>query len=651
MSTFTLTADKLGYVTRASYSSWTTGKADQGTWSGGYPRVGALLFSQLRDGIDWTEHDISEIRLTLKFAQAGGNSEKNLGLYIGTRTALTGTGSAMLGTSLGSVPTNGSAYNGTRTIAFSEASNPDAFAALADWIQNGASTTLALYVNEQPSSYDWSANYLRITQATVSVDHEIKGSRGTLSALNVLAGESVTLTIDPLAAEGTVTHKVQWKMGTAASSVYTLGASVRTRTYTVPESWLSQIPNDTSGAAQCVLTTLVDGTETAQRSIPFTVAAGADVIPTFSGGVKSGNTGFRYYQYLSNMQLTLTDAEPGTGATLTGYRVRGSEGLDLSGTLSATATSAVIALGALKESGAHSYDFTVTDSRGRSTTLPLAFNVTAVALPQIGEFSVQRYSSYIDDNGDTAYRAATDGNHVWVTIDAQIDTAGGYNAPTLKLGYTPEDGEETLVSVGWSSGATYAAENDRTLITAQIPLDSGYGFTLYLTDTAGREVSASSSVTQSTAIMHIAGNGKGVAVGMYSGGTSDRPMFESAWAAAFYGGIDGVTNYSAEETPTGGTWIDGSPVYRQVVSFGAVAAGEEQSFGFSTPSRGTVVSLRGMAVLGNYPMPLPHVEESASRCVKCLLHTGTDYTWLIIGCGSGMQCDGGFAVVEYTKTE
>ena len=66
MSTFSLTADKLGYVTRTSYSSWTLGKADQGRWTGGYPRVGAMLFSQLRDGIDWSEQNINAIRLTVK---------------------------------------------------------------------------------------------------------------------------------------------------------------------------------------------------------------------------------------------------------------------------------------------------------------------------------------------------------------------------------------------------------------------------------------------------------------------------------------------------------------------------------------------------------------------------------------------------------
>ena len=112
-----------------------------------------------------------------------------------------------------------------------------------------------------------------------------------------------------------------------------------------------------------------------------------------------------------------------------------------------------------------------------------------------------------------------------------------------------------------------------------------------------------------------------------------------------------MTNYRAAETPTGGTWIDGNPIYRQIISFGAIAAGEEKAYWFDTPNRGVIVSLRGMAVLGDYPMPLPHVEEVANRCVKCLLNTGVNQTAVIIGCGSGMRCDSGFVIVEYTKTE
>lgn len=649
MSTFTLAADKLGNVSRAAYSSWNVGDAIQGTWSGGYPRVGAMLFSRLRDSVDWADQEITAIRLTLQFPEAGGNDEKTLYLYRGTQTELTGTGSAMLGASVGGVSTNGAAYNSTRTIYFSAESNAAAFANLVSWLQSGTSTTLAVYVNESATAYGWSENALYIRAATISIDHDVKGSKGTLDKDTVLAGESVTLTVDPMEADGTVTHKVQFKMGTAASSTYTLGSTTTSYTYTVPTSWLSQIPSAESGPAECILTTLVDGVQTAQRSIPFTVAAGAGVVPSFTLAASPLYTGTsKYYQGIGGAAIKITSAAAGTGAELASYKITGSEGFSAEGSLSSAGLTTNIVT--LAQSGSHTYTVTVTDSRGRSTTKTVTFTVTAVAAPVINAFSVQRYTSRVGDSGATEYVASMDGDKVWVTADVSIDTAGGYNSATLLLRYAAEGGTETIVTVA-NVASTYSVTNSRTILTGTFALDTAYDFTLYLTDEAPNQVTASARVGESWAPLHIAGTGKGVAVGMYSSGTDSSPKFESEWPASFYGGIEGVTNYVSAETPTGGTWIDGKPVYRQVVSFGALAAGTEESYPFYAPGLQTVVSLRGMAALGNYPMPLPHVEENASRCVKCLLNIGSDWSWVIVGCGTGMSFDSGFVIVEYTKNE
>ena len=649
MSTFTIAADKLGNVSRAAYSSWNIGDAIQGTWSGGYPRVGAMLFSRLRDSVDWADQEITAIRLTLQFPKAGGNDEKTLYLYQGTQTELTGTGTAMLGTAVGNVPTNGAAYNSTRTIYFSSESNAAAFAKLVSWLQSGTSTTLAVYVNESATAYGWSENALYIRAATLSVDHDVKGSKGTLDKDTVLAGESVTLTIDPMEADGTVTHKVQFKMGTAASSTYTLGSATTSYTYTVPTSWLSQIPSAESGTAECILTTLVGGVQTAQRSIPFTVAAGAGVVPSFTLAASPLYTGTsKYYQNVGGAAIKITGAAAGTGASLASYKITGSEGFSAEGSLSGSSKTVNIAK--LAEAGSHSYTVTVTDSRGRSTTKTVTFTVTAVAAPVIHSFSVQRYASRVGDSGATEYVVSMDGNKVWVTVSASIDTAGGYNSGTLLMGYAAEGGVETIVEVA-NITSTYSTTNDRTILTGTFALDTAYDFTLYLTDEAPNQVTASARVSESWAALHLAGTGKGVAVGMYSSGTASSPKFESAWPATFYGGIEGVTNYVAAETPTGGTWIDGKPIYRQVVSFGAVEAGTESPFSFYTPGLEAMISLRGMAVLGNYAMPLPHVEENAARCIKALVSVSSTWSWLYVGCGSGMSCDGGFVIVEYTKNE
>ena len=58
--------------------------------------------------------------------------------------------------------------------------------------------------------------------------------------------------------------------------------------------------------------------------------------------------------------------------------------------------------------------------------------------------------------------------------------------------------------------------------------------------------------------------------------------------------------YASEETDTGAVWLDGKPVYRQTVTFGAVSAGGQQGVSLGLGAGlDTVVSLRGMAVLAD----------------------------------------------------
>lgn len=78
-------------------------------------------------------------------------------------------------------------------------------------------------------------------------------------------------------------------------------------------------------------------------------------------------------------------------------------------------------------------------------------------------------------------------------------------------------------------------------------------------------------------------NSYGAAIGMTSTSTSSAKKFEVnsnytsylngsvnvAGVATFSGGITGVTNYTTGEVLTGGTWIDGKPLYRRTYVFNA----------------------------------------------------------------------------------
>lgn len=557
MSVFTAGASGLGFVKSASSSSWDGSGAMQGAYGSGSPRIGAMFFPNL-GGVNWADQAVSMIQLTLTFGSAGRSAGKTVGLYRGTKTGLWGTGSAMLGAYLGDVWSGTPAYNSTKTITFSADSNPAAFAGLTDWL-NGGLFALAVYRNESTGSGDsYSDNYLKITGASVSVTYEPLGSKGTLNAETAVPGDTLTLTVEPANLDGTITHAVQWSLGGAASDVQTLPEGVTEASFTVPESWLYQLPDAVSGAASCMLTTYQDGAEKSSRLIPFTVNVPENIVPAFSARAEPSGTSGGYWQHLGGAKLTISDAASFYGATVVSYEITGSEGV--------SSALAEITTPAFSESGEHVYAFTVTDSRGRTARQTVQIDVNALADPVITAFSVERYDEYVSDSGETVYEANPRGTRVWATIRAAIDPAGGNNVPTAFI----ETGGGRI-SVPWTSGAAYETVNDRTLLTAEFSLNSVYEFTLTVSD-LHTSVTAFSRVEKGTAIMDVEPDG--VAFGGFSTATEGDPKDEFFRRTVFYGGADGLgLNFSETPELTGGTWFDGKPIWRVSKYYPNVAFG------------------------------------------------------------------------------
>lgn len=644
MSTLKFSASHLAYVSRESYSGWSSAGAIQGSTAGNtHPRVGAMQFSGLRE-TDWAGQEIGAVRMTLTFAQAGLNREKTVYLWRGARSGISGAGSGMRGAFIGGAATGGAAYSSVRTLVFSENENAEAFANLIAWLQQDTTDTLAVYADEAPAGYDWSANYLQIKAAEMEIDFEPRGSRGTLDRTDVYAGGTIALTIAPMEAEGAVTHLVNWQMDGAAGHAVQLAAGETEAAFTVPLEWLSCMPDSIRGAARCVLTTLVDGEESASRELPFTVVCPAEIVPEFTAAAEPSGTADGYYQRIGGARLSFESASAPYGASIVQYAVSGAENF------SADAQSAVTP--DFAQPGLHAYTLTLTDSRGRSASQTVEIDVQATALPQIDVFSVQRYAAAIGDSGEEILEPSTDGDRVWVTVSAGIDPADGSNVPAAAIEYGPEGGQTVSVPLDWTSGAAYSTENNRALIAVEISPDAAYHFTLTVSDCAS-SVSAFARVEKSWAIMHFAGSGCGVGVGMYSRATEDAPRFESAWPAAFHGGIEGVTSFTEEEAATGGTWIDGLPVFRKIVAIGAVAADSalETPIGVTADELGTVIRMQGMArtPYEGFIMPLPNPSSDHSFMVQLEI-SGTNTTPAVrVVAGKSREITDGFVIVEYTK--
>lgn len=551
-STFTATASSLKHTKSSSSSTWQNG-AFQGTYTGGYPRVGGMLFSTLRN-VNWSEQIIEGIKFKFKFDEAGHRRAKKISLYRATRNSFGGTGSAFRGASIGSVTTSGDAYNKTLTVTASGST----LTKLIDMLQNSSINMLCIYTSESiPGSDTYSENYLRINAADMIITYSPKGSSGTLDKSTVPAGEEITLTVTPLGDvdQDTLTHTVEWKMGDR-TEVRELAAGELEDVFTVPMAWLETIPSATSGGASCTITTIATGTVRGSRTYNFTVTAPESAAPTFDAVIApAGQVTAGYYQYLSAAQISAANAAAQYGATITAYSITGSEG--------ASGTTAALTTAAFQTPGAHAYTIKVTDSRGMIAEKTVSCDVIAVQLPTVSLFEAERYSAI---QGDTLTYIRTDyGPNVWFNISMSIDPVDGHNAAEAYILYG-RIGATERTRVDLPMGYALNVTNDRTIIPGEISANDGWEFTLYLSDKANGTV-AYDLVSKGTCILHRSGNGYGLGVGGFvTDGTEEKPLFKSFWESHFLGGIAGVTNYVLGESLTGGVWIDGKPIYRMVLT-------------------------------------------------------------------------------------
>lgn len=408
--------------------SWSS-QASQGAYGQyGESRVGAMIFGGLRSGINWPIMEVKEVQLAMTFSRAGWTGTKTLGLYATTRSSVGGTGGSMLGTNLGQVSC-GAAYDATRTVVINSTTYPAVFAKIADWIENGSTTGLALYINESVGSgTSWSANYLKITWARLTVIYDTRGSMGTLDPLPAQFGENLTLTIDPIEDESEVTHTAEFVCGNATSGVINIAGGVTTYDYTIPTSWIPQLAADTTEIeATCTLTTYVGGALRGYKNIGFVIQLPQSYAPVLNG------------------------------------------------------------------------------------------------------FSVERYTSYIDDQAQTQYMPSLTGNHVWVNIDASMDLKDGANPGTATLRYWPTDDPETVteINIPWTTDSL-TKTNDRSIIPGVVSLSESFGYELVLTNGYYTE-SATSRIELSWAPFHIAGSGYGIGLGKYSDGTQSNPSIDIGW--------------------------------------------------------------------------------------------------------------------------
>lgn len=120
--------------------------------------------------------------------------------------------------------------------------------------------------------------------------------------------------------------------------------------------------------------------------------------------------------------------------------------------------------------------------------------------------------------------------------------------------------------------------------------------------------------------------------------------------------VTGTHSYSTAETLTGGTWIDGKPIYRKVVQIPAVAKGSTSASGDNptaiiSTDIDTLIDVRGILVRASsterYVLPewVSTVDNGYSYHVHFDVRTGA----IIVRTGSKLDISGGHVIALYTK--
>lgn len=263
------------------------------------------------------------------------------------------------------------------------------------------------------------------------------------------------------------------------------------------------------------------------------------------------------------------------------------------------------------------------------------------------------------DGSDTVTPTA---EALWMKLRLGMnDTSGLTAGAALKLYYAqnaaPVVGTSEYVDLSAYIQSCLEAE---TAVAISGTFSAGADWYFTLVFTAGDEVSSPwyGNVPRAQAPIHIGESNNGVAIGGYSPATANDRRFDVFWPGYmhgkvhFMGGVSGFGGYSTDETPTGETWIDGSPIYRKVLEFTSITNGSNNDVPIGAGGViGTLIRFWGLGYKsdGAYAWNIPHYDSSSSYGIlaEAVGLTG-DAPQIRIKPGSGRGLVTAVVVVEYT---
>lgn len=340
-------------------------------------------------------------------------------------------------------------------------------------------------------------NHQRVTSSEQSYSQTLttipRTSSMSLDASSVSIGGSITFTISK--ASSGFRHKLfyQW----AGSGWIEIASGVDTSyTWTVPETFATNIPNATSGVVTLSCNTYNGSNYIGEKHYTVTVTVPASVIPSVSISV-SDATGYSaiyggYVQSKSKIAVSLNGAG-NQGSTISGYSTT-ANGSSYSG--------ASFTTDEIKNSGTLSIVSSVVDSRGRTGTASKSITVLPYETPKISDISVFRSDSAGNANGSGAY--------LTVVFNSAVSPLNNNNT----VSYTVKHKKASETAYTAATLSNYAGQYSVTdgMYTFAADTASSYDVVLTVTDafSANESIHVGPSITK---LISLKNQGTGIAFG------------------------------------------------------------------------------------------------------------------------------------------
>lgn len=344
-----------------------------------------------------------------------------------------------------------------------------------------------------------------------------QAAKSTLtSAPNTYIGNAITVTWTN--AYSAIVNKLKFVFGNVNSGE--ISVSGTSHSYTIPTSWLNQIPNATSGTATVYLYSYVGSTLVGTDSKTFTASAKSTVVPSIGSitATKVNPQWNLYLQKYSKVTIAVSGCAAGAGATIQSYSIVG-QGISYAETTNATSASATSAE-VFATSGTFRYTATITDSRGRTAQKTIDITVTPYAEPAISNITAVRSDSNGTVNQITGTSIKATSVFTWSAV--------GSNALTTTLSYKKHSASS------YTQALTTVVSGTSYVIAANLAeIASSYDVKLEIVD------SLNNKATYTVVVPPVVG----IAFGLKNdrarfGGPVEKAGLQVDWDAEFNGVVD-----------------------------------------------------------------------------------------------------------------